>query len=137
VTKLYMLDTDICSYIMREHPQAVVSRLQQAVEQHCSIVISAITYSELRIGAIGKQAPPRHNQIVDEFIERLDLILPWDQHAVDRSAQIKKALNDAGIPIGNNDTLIAAHAISVDATLVTHNVREFRRVNGLNIEEWL
>ena len=85
-----MLDTDICSYIMREHPESVVNKLQQAVEQHCSIVISAITYSELRFGAIGKRASPKHNQIVDEFIERLDFILPWDRHAVDYSAQIKK-----------------------------------------------
>ena len=132
-----MLDTDICSYIMREHPESVVNRLQQAVEQHCSIVISAITYSELRFGAIGKRASPKHNQIVDEFIERLDFILPWDRHAVDYSAQIKKELNDAGTPIGNNDTLIAGHALSVSAILVTHNLREFRRVGGLNIEEWI
>jgi tRNA(fMet)-specific endonuclease VapC len=132
-----MLDTDICSYIMREHPESVVNKLQQAVEQHCSIVISAITYSELRFGAIGKQASPKHNQIVDEFIERLDFILPWDRHAVDYSAQIKKELNDAGTPIGNNDTLIAGHALSVSAILVTHNLREFRRVGGLNIEEWI
>jgi tRNA(fMet)-specific endonuclease VapC len=132
-----MLDTDICSYIMREHPESVVNRLQQAVEQHCSIVISAITYSELRFGAIGKRASPKHNQIVDEFIERLDFIFPWDRHAVDYSAQIKKELSDAGTPIGNNDTSIAGHALSVSAILVTHNLREFRRVGGLNIEEWI
>ena len=122
---------------MREHPESVVNKLQQAVEQHCSIVISAITSSELRFGAIGKRASPKHNQIVDEFIERLDFILPWDRHAVDYSAQIKKELNDAGTPIGNNDTLIAGHALSVSAILVTHNLREFRRVGGLNIEEWI
>lgn len=137
MTKRYMLDTDICSYIMREHPETVVNKLQQAVEQNCSIVISAITYSELRFGAIGKRASPKHNGIVDEFIERLDFILPWDRQAVDCSAKIKKALNDAGTPIGNNDTLIAGHALSVGATLVTHNLREFRRVDGLIIEEWL
>lgn len=137
VKSTYMLDTCICSFIMRHHPISVLERLQKEVEAGNNIVISAITYSEMRFGAIGKKASPKHNVLVDEFISRLDEILPWNSEAVEASAAIKKSLNNAGTPIGNNDACIAGHAVAEDCILVTNNTREFKRVNNLKLEDWV
>lgn len=132
-----MLDTNICSFIMREQPDAVIRRLEQAVLRNHRIVISAITYAEMRFGAIGKKASPRHALLVDAFCARLDAILPWDRAAVDATTEIKAALAAAGTPIGPNDTAIAGHALAVRAILVTNNVREFARVPDLSLEDWV
>lgn len=71
-TKTYMLDTNICSFIMREQPTAVIKRLEQAVLRNHRIVVSAITYAEMRFGATGPKASPRHIALVDAFCARLD-----------------------------------------------------------------
>nr|WP_218834565.1 type II toxin-antitoxin system VapC family toxin [Pantoea piersonii] len=131
-----MLDTNICSFIMREQPEAVLMRLEQAVLRRDRIVVSAITYAEMRFGAIGKKASPRHAQLVEAFCARLDAILPWDRNAVDATTEIKAALTAAGNPIGPNDTAIAGHAIATSAILVTNNIKEFERVPGLTFEDW-
>lgn len=132
-----MLDTNICSFIMREQPLSVLSTLQTHVENRDKIVISAITYSELRFGAIGKKASPRYNFIVDEFMARIDAVLAWDQVAVEMTAKIKKLLSDQGNLIGNNDTMIAGHAISTNCILVSNNTKEFKRVPNLILEDWV
>jgi tRNA(fMet)-specific endonuclease VapC len=137
VNKTYMLETNICSFIMREQPEAVIKRLEQAVLRNHRIVVSAITYAEMRFGAVCKKASPRHAQLVDAFCARLDAILPWDRAAVDATTEIKAALAAAGTPIGPNDTAIAGHAIAAGAVLVTSNVREFARVPGLTLEDWV
>ncbi|STE53137.1 tRNA(fMet)-specific endonuclease VapC [Edwardsiella tarda] len=134
--RTYMLDTNICSFIMREQPEVVLKRLEQAVLHNHRIVVSAITYAEMRFGAIGKKASPRHVQLVDAFCSRLDAILPWDKTVVDATIVIKAALAAAGTPIGPNDTAIAGHAIAAGAILVTNNTREFERVAGLMLEDW-
>ncbi|EBQ8981044.1 VapC toxin family PIN domain ribonuclease [Salmonella enterica subsp. enterica serovar Albany] len=136
-TKTYMLDTCICSFIMREQPDAVLKRLEQAVLRGHRIVISAITYSEIRFGATGPKASPRHVQLVEDFCARLDAILPWNRAAVDATTEIKVALRLTGTPLGPNDTAIAGHAIAAGAVLVTNNVREFARVPGLVPEDWM
>ncbi len=122
---------------MRERPQSVLNRLQTYVESRNRIVISAITYSELRFGAIGKKASPKHNIIINEFMERIDAVLAWDQFAVDATANIKKILSDKGLSIGNNDTMIAGHAVSEKCVLVTNNTKEFKRVPELIFEDWV
>ncbi|EGG1053185.1 type II toxin-antitoxin system VapC family toxin [Escherichia coli] len=126
MNKIYMLDTNICSFIMREQPEAVLKNLEQAVLRGHRIVVSAITYSEMRFGATGPKASPRH----------VHAILPWDRAAVDATTEVKVALRLAGTPIGPNDTAIAGHAIATGAILVTNNVREFERVPGLVLEDW-
>ena len=136
-TKTYMLDTNICSFIMREQPTVVIKRLEQAVLRNHRIVVSAITYAEMRFGATGPKASPRHIALVDAFCARLDAVLPWDRAAVDATTEIKVALRQAGTPIGPNDTAIAGHAIAVGAILVTNNTREFERVPGLKLEDWV
>lgn len=133
-----MLDTCICSFIMmREQPEAVLRRLEQAVLRRHRIVVSAITYAEMRFGCTGKKASPRHTQLVDAFCSRLDAVLAWDRAAVDATTEIRAVLAAAGTPIGSNDAAIAGHAIASGAILVTNNVREFERVPGLQYEDWV
>jgi len=121
---------------MRERPESVLKALQAHAENRDRIVISAITYAELRFGAIGKKASPKHNVIVNEFLERIDGVLAWDESAVDATTTIKKVLSDQGTPIGNNDTMIAGHAVSEGCVLVTNNTKEFNRVHDLQLEDW-
>ncbi|WP_285131666.1 type II toxin-antitoxin system VapC family toxin [Leclercia adecarboxylata] len=137
MNNLYMLDTRICSFIIREQPEAVLKRLEQAVLRNQRIVISAITYSELRFGATGPKASPRHVQLVDAFCARLDAILPWDRAAVDATTDIRVALHTTGTAIGLSDTAVAGHAIASGAVLVTGKGGEFERVPGLVLEDWV
>lgn len=131
-----MLDTNICSFIMRERPESLLKTLQGHVESRNRLVVSAITYSEMRFGAIGEKASPRHVTIVDEFMERVDVVLSWDRAAVDATTLIKKHLASTGMTIGANDAAIAGHAIAAKCVLVTNNTREFSRVPELEIEDW-
>lgn len=133
----YMLDTCICSFIMRERPESVLQRLAAEVARNNRIVISAITYAEMRYGQIGKKASPKHKTLVDEFVKRLDEVLPWDHAAVDATVEAKRELTKAGLVIGENDTAIAGHAIASGCVLITNNVREFCRVPGLSYEDWV
>jgi len=132
-----MLDTCICSFIMRERPESVLQRLAAEVARNNRIVISAITYAEMRYGQMGKKASPRHKTLVDEFVTRLDDVLPWNRSAVDATIEVKQILTQSGQGIGDNDTAIAGHAIAMGCTLVTNNVREFSRVEGLSYEDWV
>lgn len=132
-----MLDTCICSFIMRERPESVLQRLAHEVSRQNRIVISAITYAEMRYGQTGKKVSPKHALLVDEFIRRIDGILPWDRQAIDATVAVKLQLAAIGTPIGENDTAIAGHAIASDCILVTNNLREFSRVQRLNVEDWI
>jgi len=131
-----MLDTCICSFIMRERPAVVLQRFSQEASRNNRIVISAITYAELRYGQIGKKASPKHKILVDALVERLDAVLPWSQHAVDSTIAIHHHLSALGQPIGENDAAIAGHAIASGCTLITKNVCEFSRVPHLVWEDW-
>ncbi len=122
---------------MREHPASVIQRLATEVEQGNRFVISAITYAEMRYGQIGKKASTKHKTLVDEFVKRLDAVLPWDQRAVDATVELMRVLTKAGTPIGPNDTAIAGHAVAIGCVLVTNNVREFSRVPSLVYEDWV
>ena len=132
----YMLDTCICSFIMREVPISVLKKLQSVVSKQHRVVISAITYQEMQFGLLGKKASPKHAVLVAEFLKRIDGVLPCDKKAVDATTEVRKQLMAKGTPIGNNDTAIAGHAIATGCVLVTNNTREFSRVDGLNLEDW-
>lgn len=132
-----MLDTCICSFIMRERPESVLQRLTAEVSQNNRIVISVITYAEVRYGQIGKKASAKHKTLVDEFMKRLDAVLPWNWDAVDATIEVMQALTKAGTPIGHNNTAIAGHAIASGCVLVTNNVREFGRIPSLVYEDWV
>jgi tRNA(fMet)-specific endonuclease VapC len=134
--RTYMLDTCICSYIMRQQPASVLQHMDTLALKH-NMVISAISYAELRLGAAKKQVSPKHNMLIDQLIRCLDGIYPWDSAAIDQAIRIKSVLESQGTPIGLNDTYIAAHAIASGCILVTHNMREFERVPGLQVEDWV
>jgi tRNA(fMet)-specific endonuclease VapC len=132
----YMLDTNICSFFMRERPVVVLDRLQAAVEGQDSIVISVITYYEMLLGTIGRNASPRHAALVEAFVSRVSDILPWDRMAAGEAMRIRKDLGARGATIGGNDSMIAGHALAAQCILVTNNTREFSRVTGLRVEDW-
>lgn len=133
---IYMLDTNICSFIMRERPASVLERLQESVDGQHRIVISVITYYEMLLGTVGRNASPRHARLVDAFVTRLSAILPWEAMAAERATLIKQELAAKGTPIGGNDIMIAGHALAAECVLVTNNTREFARVQGLRFEDW-
>jgi tRNA(fMet)-specific endonuclease VapC len=134
---VYMLDTNICAFIMRERPASVLERLQEVAESQHQIVISVITYYEMLLGTVGRNASPRHAGLVEAFAARLSAILPWEGAAAVEATRIKQDLAAKGTPIGGNDIMIAGHALAADCVLVTNNVREFARVDGLRIENWV
>ena len=135
--KTYMLDTNMCSFLIRKKPGYLLDTLQQAVQSGHQVVISAITYAELTFGAASKKASPKMSGIVAEFVERLDAVLAWDKKAVECSTSVKTELESRGTPISHNDTLVAGHAIAEGSILVTENIREFARVNSLLYENWV
>jgi tRNA(fMet)-specific endonuclease VapC len=130
----FMLDTNICSYILRKDPLPS-KRLEQFAPRH-EVIISAVAYFELRKGAFAKNAPKGLNPAISEFVLRLAGVPPFDQHAADEAARIHADLAAKGRPIGGYDAMIAGHALAADCTLVTNNTREFERVGGLTIEDW-
>ncbi|SFR60399.1 tRNA(fMet)-specific endonuclease VapC [Thiomicrospira sp. ALE5] len=133
----YMLDTCICSFIMREQPRSVLEKLQAVVMNGHRVVISAITYQEMHYGLLGKKASPKHALLVAEFLKRIDEILAWDKQAVDATVLVQKQLMAESLMIGHNDTAIAGHAISTGSILFTNNTREFVRLAGLTFEDWV
>lgn len=130
-----MLDTRLCAFILREQPEALLIRLEQAVLDGHRIVISAITWAELSQAAY--LAGPATRDLADAFCISLNAVLPWDRAAADATTEIKMALRAAGTPLGANDTAVAGHAIAADAVLMTNNMREFERVPGLVLENWV
>lgn len=132
---IYMLDTDTCSYVMRQHSQSVMEALQdRAISGHI-LCISVITYQELRFGAERVGSASYHNRI-DKICERLDYVADWTTECADKFAATQAALLAMGKPIGFTDAMIASHALITDATLVTNNQRHFSQVEGLRLENW-
>ena len=130
---MFMLDTDICIYLINERDGALRRKFELNARAIC---ISSITYAELCYGAAHSARVEDNFRELEEFCLGLD-ILPFDAAAGIRYGEIRQALTERGRVIGANDLLIAAHARSVDATLVTNNEREFGRVPGLRMENWL
>ena len=129
----YLLDTNTCIYaIKREQP--VLRRLQEHSPD--DLAVSAITVAELWFGAAKSSRPQATRANVDAFLKPFE-ILPFASEAAEEYAHIRAQLEKAGLPIGERDLLIAAIAKSRRLTVVTHNVREFSRVDGLKVEDWL
>ena len=129
----YLLDTNICIYIRRERPQAVLDRFK--VLPAGSTAISVITYGELVYG-VQKSPDPRKAMLILEELTALIPVLPMAIGVAKTYGAIRSDLAVRGELIGNNDLWIAAHAKSLGLTLVTNNEREFQRVAGLTIENW-
>ena len=133
VNAQYMLDTNICIYILKKHPDSVLKKFQTFDDIH----ISAIVYSELQYGielSPKKTKQIRFNQLLD-FLSLLT-IDTWDQNAADSYARLRACLKSKGNIIGNMDMLIAAHALSTNSVLISNNTREFERIPELKLENW-
>jgi len=129
----YLLDTNMVIYVIKRRPPAVREVFNR---QHGRMAISAITLAELLHGAERSSDPPRNLAVVEDFCSRLT-VLPYADKAAAHYGSIRAALETQGQPIGVNDLHIAAHARSEGLTLVSNNLREFRRVPGLLMENWL
>lgn len=129
--KLFMLDTDISSYVIRRRPESLVQHFERHADRIC---VSVITAAELRFG-VEKSKSAKLAELVENYLERLS-VLDWTDAVTPHYARIRADLERVGKPIGNADLMIAAHAVSEGATVVTHNVRHFADVPGLNVQEW-
>lgn len=128
-----LLDTNICIYIIKQQPAAVIRRFLEF--QVGDIGISSITLSELRYGVAKSAYREKNAKALDEFIIPLE-VLPFDEEAAAVYGNIRATLEKAGTLIGSMDMLIAAHALSLGIPLVTNNTREFMRVADLTILDW-
>ncbi len=128
----YILDTNICIYIINTKPANVLDRFRQ--EEIGNIAISSVTAAELSYG-VAKSESERNRQALEKFFVPLD-ILPLGEEVIWKYGYIRAMLEKKGKVIGALDMLIAAHVLSLDAVLVTNNVKEFSRVPDLRLENW-
>ena len=129
----YMLDTNICIHVMKTYPPAVRERFNALAEQLC---ISSVTLGELHYGA--QKSPRRADNLaaIAQFVGRLET-LAFGERAAAHYGQLRAELERAGTPCGPHDMQIGAHARSEGLILVTNNMREFTRMPGLRVENWL
>ena len=130
---IFMLDTDICIYIIKRKPASVLKRLESL--KPGQLAMSAITFAELMNGAKKSQHVEANLERLNALSELLD-IRPFDKQAAVYYGDVRSSLEKRGEIIGGNDLLIAAHALSLGWTLVTNNEREFSRVEGLKMVNW-
>ena len=128
-----MLDTNVCIYLIKQRPASILERFtSHAVGD---IGLSVITLAELEYGVTKSSRPARNREALEQFVSPLDVV-SFDRHAAAAYGRLRTALEKKGQPIGSLDLLIAAHAVSLDVGLVTHNVKEFGKVPGVRIEDW-
>lgn len=129
----YLLDTNFVIYVIKQRPLQVLEIFNQ---HHGRMAISSITLAEMVHGAEKSSDASRNTAVVEDFVSRL-AVLPYDDKAAWHYGNIRSALEKLGQPIGINNLHIAAHARSSGLTLITNNVREFERVPGLLLENWV
>lgn len=129
-----LLDTNICIALIKRKPPQVLQKLQSY--NVGEVAISSISVAELRFGASKSQQAAQNHAALDEFLLPLEVV-DFNQAATHCYGDLRATLEKQGTPIGALDTLIAAHALSLNLTLVTHNTREFKRVAGLRVEDWI
>ena len=130
---MYLLDTNTCVYAIRQRPEQVYRRLSASAGE--LVALSVVTAFELEIGALRAQGRG-YSEAVRKFLREFS-VLPLEDAAREAYGRLRTSLERRGERIGAYDMLIAAHAIALGATLVTNNEREFRRVRGLKIENWV
>jgi tRNA(fMet)-specific endonuclease VapC len=133
VSRRYLLDTNICIYLAKHQPPQVRKRFQRHAASE--LAISVVTLGELRFGAEKSQARERALKVIEELeavVEVVELPVLAGVHY----GQIRAGLDRQGLPLGNNDLWLAAHARALGWVLITNNEREFKRVEGLHVENW-
>ena len=129
----YLLDTNIVIYVIKNRPLSVLKAFNG---NQGRMAISSITLAELAHGVEKSSNPARNMSVVEDFVSRLE-VLPYDERAAWQYGLIRTALERQGTPIGVNDLHIAGHARSLGLILVTNNLREFERVPGISLENWV
>ncbi|MBS0975612.1 type II toxin-antitoxin system tRNA(fMet)-specific endonuclease VapC [Serratia rubidaea] len=129
----HMLDTNIVIYVIKRRPREVLAVFNQHAGK---MAISAVTYGELVHGVEKSARQVENLRVVEDFVSRLD-VLPYTDKAVAHYGNIRADLERKGTPIGVNDLHIAGHARSEGLVLVSNNLREFARIDGLRLENWL
>nr|WP_090715923.1 MULTISPECIES: type II toxin-antitoxin system VapC family toxin [sulfur-oxidizing symbionts] len=130
----YILDTNICIYVVKKKPITAFSRFSHIPS--CHMAISVITYGELLYGANKSQYRHKSLSVLNNFIA-LTQVIQIDKNVAKHYGEIKADLSKKGQIISDNDLWIAAHVRSLDATLVSNNLKEFERVQGLKTENWV
>ena len=130
---MILLDTNICIHVINAKPPAVLERFRQ--HRMGAIGLCSVVAAELAYG-VAKSGSARNRQALEMFLAPL-VILPFDEAALWTYGELRAALERKGTPIGALDTMIAAHALSQQSTLITNNTREFARVPGLVLENWV
>ena len=128
-----MLDTNIVIYTMKNKPSEVRDQFIKHTDQMC---LSSITLMELFYGAENSQRPEMNLKVIESFVARLE-VLSYDAQAAYHTAQIRSTLKKSGEPVGPYDGLIAGHARSVGLMVITNNMKEFDRIDGLRVENWV
>ncbi|EDN68160.1 PilT-like protein [Beggiatoa sp. PS] len=133
MSERFLLDTDICSFIIKGTHPFLDARLRELSPEQT--LISAVTRAELRFGLAKRPEAIRLASLVERFLKTV-ITLPWDATVADNYGQVRARLEKAGTPIGEHDTMIAAHALATNLILVTNNVAHFRQVEGLRWVTW-
>jgi tRNA(fMet)-specific endonuclease VapC len=128
-----LLDTNTCIYLIRRRPKEALQRFERF--EVGEVGVSVITVSELRYGVEKSTRPEQNLRALEQFLLPLE-VQDFGPEATVSYGRVRASLEERDMPIGPLDTLIAAHALSLGATLVTNNSREFERVSGLQIEDW-
>ncbi|MDK4528983.1 type II toxin-antitoxin system VapC family toxin [Kingella kingae] len=131
---MYLLDTNILIYIQKNNPPTVREKINN-LPNSAQLVMSFVTYAELLKGTYGSQNPEKAQANLNA-LTRIISVLPFHEAMPEHYANWANQLKKQGKPIGNNDLWIAAHALAVGAVLVTHNTKEFSRINNLQLEDW-
>ena len=131
---LYMLDTDTCAFVLRKSSPGLLTRIQAIpLEQQC---MSVVTFAELLYGVQLSTKKKANREAVDAVARHLQ-VLQWTPDAAEYYADIRVELRKKGQQLGANDLMIAAHARSLGAVIVTNNLKDFGRVKGLKVQNWL
>ncbi len=129
---VYMLDTDICIYVLKRRPPELREQFDRLAEE---LSISSVTLAELYYGAEKSSRQVANRHAVEEFAARLE-VLPFSADAAVHYGRVRAELERAGRPCGPYDMMIGAHARSAGLTVVTNNLREFERMPGVHVENW-
>jgi len=130
----HLLDTNICIYIIKRKPIGVFERFHSLSPG--SVGISSITAAELQYGVSKSSFPEKNHDALQQFLIPLEIV-EFDYEAAMQYGKIRSQLEKKGTPIGPLDTLIGAHALRLNATLITNNLKEFTRIEGLKTENWV
>jgi tRNA(fMet)-specific endonuclease VapC len=129
----YMLDTDICIYVMKNRSQSLARRFEEATGEMC---VSSIAFAELRFGIEKSNRREESLTAIEEFLSGVP-ILEFEESAAIHYAQIRAELERSGRPAGTHDMMIGGHARATGLVVVTNNLREFGRMPGVRLENWL